>query len=88
MEADIIVRTADRIEGPWSDFHRVFHPSEGDAEGGIVYGAKAHPEQRGAGDDLVLTYNNNSLRVTTLMEQPHLYFPTFVRVPRRIMPSS
>jgi hypothetical protein len=81
-KADIGMRTADRIEGPWSEFTPVYHPPEGDVEDGIVYGAKAHPEQRGAADDLVLTYNNNSLRVSTLMAQPELYFPTFVRVPR------
>lgn len=86
MKADIGLRTADRIEGPWSGFVPVFHPPEGDVEDGIVYGAKAHPEQLGAGDDLVLTYNNNSLRVNTLMKQPELYFPTFVRVPRPSFP--
>ncbi|MEQ4210125.1 DUF4185 domain-containing protein [Actinopolymorpha sp. B9G3] len=80
--ADIVLRHGQRPEGPWSEFATVFHPAEGDGDGGFVYGAKAHPELRGAGDDLVLTYNNNSERPTGLMDQPALYFPTFVRIPR------
>lgn len=83
--ADIVVRTGDRPEGPWSEFTPVFHPPEGDVEGGFVYGGKAHPEQAGAGSDLVLTYNNNSLQIDMLMNQPELYYPTFVRVPRSVI---
>lgn len=82
FEADLVLRTADRPEGPWSAFEPVFHPPEGDVDGGFVYAAKAHPEQTGADGDLVLTYNNNALRVETLMERPELYFPRFVRVRR------
>ncbi|TDE09902.1 DUF4185 domain-containing protein [Jiangella asiatica] len=82
FRADIVVREGERPEGPWTPFAPVYHPPEGDVEGGFVYGAKAHPEQRGAGGDLVLTYNNNALRSEMLMGRPELYYPTFVRVPR------
>jgi hypothetical protein len=80
--ADIVLRHGERPEGPWTPFVSVYHPPEGDARGGFVYGAKAHPEQRGAGGDLVLTYNNNALYADMLANQPQLYYPTFVRVPR------
>jgi hypothetical protein len=81
-DADIVLRHGQRPEGPWSEFVPVFHPVESAGDGGFVYGAKAHPEIAGADDDLVLTYNNNSERPTGLMDQPELYYPTFVRVPR------
>ncbi|HEY8454880.1 MAG TPA: hypothetical protein VIL34_04760 [Actinopolymorphaceae bacterium] len=83
--ADILVRTGSRPEGPWSRFVPVFHPPEGDKPHGFTYAAKAHPELRPPGDELLLTYNNNSESPTGLMDDPELYYPRFVRVPSDVL---
>lgn len=83
VHADIGIRMGDRPEGPWTEFAAIYHPPEGDADGGFVYGAKAHPELHGADGDLILTYNNNSMHGGRgLIAEPELYYPRFVRVRR------
>ena len=73
----IVLRRAKRLEGPWSKPRVIFVPPESKEPRAFVYGAKAHPELRGA--DLIVTYiaNGSDQRLATDMS---IYFPRFVRV--------
>ncbi|MCB9881091.1 MAG: DUF4185 domain-containing protein [Planctomycetes bacterium] len=72
------VREAPRPEGPWSACTTIYRPPESDREGTLVYAAKAHPELEG--DGLVLTYVANHTNFATVVNDPSLYFPRFLRV--------
>ncbi len=76
--ADLHVRTADRLEGPFGAPQKVFHPSESDRANILVYAGKAHPEIVGA--QIVATYASNSFDFTTLVNDMSLYYPRFVRI--------
>jgi Domain of unknown function (DUF4185) len=73
----IVLRHARQLEGPWSPPLTVYRPPESNAPHAFVYGAKSHPELRGA--DLILTYvaNGPNQRLATDMS---IYFPRFVRL--------
>ena len=51
--SDIVMRKAPKLEGPWSDAIKIYHPPEGDRPHVLTYAGKAHPELRGA--DLIIT---------------------------------
>jgi Domain of unknown function (DUF4185) len=72
------MRTAPAVTGPWSQPVTVYTPPESSRSGVLVYAAKAHPELRGA--DLVLTYASNHTDLGTVVRDPTLYFPRFVRL--------
>ncbi len=75
----VVLRTAARPEGPWSEPTEVFKPSapEGaDPSKLLTYAAKAHPEQRGA--DLVLTYMQNDVAHPTPIDA--VYYPEVLRL--------
>lgn len=74
---DIVMRQADKLEGPWSQPIKIYRPPESDARKPFVYAGKSHAEQRGA--DLVLTYATNSFEDAFGMDLS-LYFPRFVRI--------
>jgi uncharacterized protein DUF4185 len=76
--SDIAIRWASRVEGPWSDPLKVYHPPESDRSDAFVYAGKAHPELTGA--DLVLTYVANSNDFQILARDASIYYPRFVRL--------
>jgi hypothetical protein len=76
--ATIGIRFADNPLGPWSAATQIFRPPESGLPHTLVYSAKAHPELTGA--DLVLTYNTNSTDLGSLVADPSIYYPRFVRV--------
>ena len=55
----------------------LYRPPESNAPKAFVYGAKAHPELRGAGLIITYTANGSDERLATDMS---IYFPRFVRV--------
>jgi hypothetical protein len=76
----IVVSFARAIEGPWSTPQFVYRPPESSRPDAFVYGAKGHPELRGA--DLVVTYATNTMArdaQLVLERNPSLYYPRFVR---------
>jgi len=77
---EIVLRSAPRLEGPWSAAVKVYRPPESDAPDAFVYAGKAHVELTGA--DMVLTYaaNGDEKKIATEMS---LYFPRFVKVDLR-----
>jgi hypothetical protein len=78
-DTTIAVRTADRLEGPWSGPTDVYRPGDTDIENVFVYAAKAHLELE-AGGALAVTYATNSFDFWSLFTQTELYYPHFVRV--------
>jgi hypothetical protein len=57
LSNDVVARTADKIEGPWSDEVKLFVADHGDDS--TVYDAYLHPE---LGDErtLILSYTRNT----------------------------
>jgi hypothetical protein len=78
--ADIAVRDAAELTGPWSDPHVFHRPAEHARANIMLYAARAHPELRGA--DLVLTYATNSFRFEDQLADSLLYYPRFLRLRR------
>jgi hypothetical protein len=76
--SDIGIRWADRLEGPWSEAAKVYHPPESSRPDAFVYAGKGHPELAGA--DLVITYVANSSRDQILARDIGIYYPRFVRL--------
>jgi hypothetical protein len=76
--SDIVMRTAQKLEGPWSDAKKIYHPPEGDHPHVLTYAGKAHPELKGA--DLIITYGINGSDEADVNGQMSLYFPRFARM--------
>jgi hypothetical protein len=78
----IVWHTADRPEGPWSPQQVVFRPPESERPKTLVYGAKAHPALA-AGEALAITYATNGPGdLATLIDNPALFYPRFVKLAR------
>ncbi len=78
--ADVAVRAADDIAGPWSDARIIYRPPEFHRRDIMIYAGKAHPQLRGA--DVVLTYATNSFDFADQFADSLLYYPRFVRLQR------
>lgn len=78
--ADIVMRAAPALTGPWSEPRPVYRPPEYHRPGVMIYAGKAHP--RLAGADLVLTYATNTFDARDAVRDPNIYFPRFVRLQR------
>ncbi|MGE3972863.1 MAG: DUF4185 domain-containing protein [Porticoccaceae bacterium] len=76
--ADIVLRAAPHLTGPWSAPRMIYRPSEYYRPQRMIYAAKAHPELSGA--DLVLTYNSNSFDFSEQVSDHSIYYPRFVRL--------
>ncbi len=75
--ADVTMRAAPTLTGPWSAPRQLYRPPEYGRSGVFMYAAKAHPELTGA--DLALTYNTNS---GDQFADSLIYYPRFVRLAR------
>jgi hypothetical protein len=76
----IAVRTATRLDGPWSDPVDVFTPPESAAPNAFVYAGKGHPTlaTHEPGANLVITYADNSFTFADLFDPARaqtLYWP-------------
>ena len=78
--ADVVMRTAPRLTGPWSGTQLVRRPSEYSRPNVMIYSAKAHPEL--AGGDLVLTYATNTFQFAEHFTDSMIYYPRFLRLTR------
>jgi hypothetical protein len=84
--ADVTIRSASDLTGPWSAQRMIYRPSEFYQPDIMIYQAIAHPELSGA--DLVLTYSTNSFRLfEDHMRGSLIYYPRFVRLARCRQPS-
>ena len=75
-------RMAPAPEGPWSDIRDVYLPPESAADGAFVYAGKAHRELAAPRGALVATYVPSTFEPPTVEDEPHTYFPRFVRLER------
>ena len=75
--ADVVLRRADRPEGPWSAPEKIYRPTESDRPGILVYAGKAHAHLRGG---LSATYATNVMDPKILEQDLGLYFPRFMRL--------
>jgi hypothetical protein len=76
--SDIGIRWADRLEGPWSEPVKVYHPPESGRPDAFVYAGKVHAGLQGG--DLVVTYVANSMDDKVLAKDTSIYYPRFVRL--------
>lgn len=74
----IMMRSAKRPEGPWSDRVEVLALKPGD--GLFCYSAKAHPEYSRKHGQLSLTYNVNATDSNRLFADSSLYFPKAIKI--------
>jgi hypothetical protein len=75
--ADIVMRRAEVLQGPWGKPQMLYRPPESDGPTPFVYAGKSHPELTGA--DLIVTYvANGSDRI--LANDMSIYYPRFVRL--------
>jgi hypothetical protein len=56
--SDIFLRTATKLEGPWTADIKVFHATP--IENGLVYAGVAHPYLDPSGQTLVVSFTNNN----------------------------
>jgi hypothetical protein len=75
--ADVVMRHAEILEGPWSKPQKLYRPPESDGPNPFVYAGKSHPELIGA--DLIVTYVANGSD-QTLANDTSIYYPRFVRL--------
>lgn len=78
--ADLVMRAAPTLTGPWSDACMVYHPPEYNRPNVMIYAAKAHPTLAGA--DVVLTYATNTFMFAEQLADSLIYYPRFVRLTR------
>ncbi len=76
--ADVMLRAAPSLTGPWTAPRLVYRPPEYYTPDIMIYAAKAHPELTGAG--LVLTYATNSFDFGGHLTDSLLYYPRFIRL--------
>ncbi|MFH1183700.1 MAG: DUF4185 domain-containing protein [Chloroflexota bacterium] len=78
--ADVVMRAAPALTGPWSAPQMLYRPSEYYRPNMMLYAAKAHPELTGG--DLILTYATNTLEFDEALADSLVYYPRFVRLSR------
>jgi hypothetical protein len=78
-DAQIALRTAPVLTGPWSPLQIFYRPPEADLPGVFNYAAKAHPELTGTGADLILTYATNAADFSKLVGDTQLYYPRVLK---------
>lgn len=78
--ADLVMRAAPALTGPWSGPRPVYRPPEFHRPNVMIYAGKAHPQLAGA--DLVLTYATNTFEGREGIRDTNIYFPRFVRLTR------
>jgi len=76
----VILRTADKPEGPWSDAVLLYECPEIKYPAKVFcYAGKAHPQLSSSRDELIITYASNSFDVGEVIRDARLYFPHFIR---------
>jgi hypothetical protein len=78
--ADVMMRAAPALTGPWTEPHMLYRPPEYRRPNVMIYAAKAHPQLAGA--DLVLTYATNTFEFAEHFTDSRVYYPRFVRLTR------
>lgn len=78
--ADVAMRAAPELTGPWTAPRMVYRPPEYNRPNVMIYSAKAHPQLTGG--DVVVTYATNTFQFAELLTDSLIYYPRFVRLSR------
>jgi hypothetical protein len=78
--ADVVMRAAPALTGPWSAPQMLYRPPEYNRPNVMIYAGKAHPQLTGG--DLVLTYATNTFQFKEHLTDNQIYYPRFVRLTR------
>jgi hypothetical protein len=78
--ADIGLRAAPALVGPWSEALLVYRPSEYYRPNVRITAARAHPAITGG--DIVLTYTPSSTEYLEVLMDPAIHYPRFMRLTR------
>jgi hypothetical protein len=81
LSPKIVARTAAHPWGPWSDKIEIYSCPEADRKRGIFCYAAKHQPVLSDGRDLVVSYAANADDLATVVNDPSLYVPRFIRVP-------
>jgi hypothetical protein len=85
LSPNIVARTADHPWGPWSDKIELYTcPEAGSKRDVFCYAAKHQPAFSDA-DTLAISYAANADDMATVLEDPSLYVPRFIRVPLKFI---
>jgi hypothetical protein len=84
--ADLAIRAAPTLVGPWTEARMIYRPSEYYRLHGMIHGARAHPDLTGG--DLVLSYAMSSSRYIESLTDPSIHYPRFLRLTRCDMENS
>jgi hypothetical protein len=82
-QAELVLRRATALTGPWSPPETVFDPPENNIPDIMIYAAKAHPHLTSGGT--VLTYATNGSERSVLADST-IYYPRFVRMFMKLSP--
>jgi hypothetical protein len=76
----IVGRFSEKPEGPWSDPVLLYScPEMKQSKKVFTYAAKAHP-QLASGNELIISYVVNAFDFASVINDPDLYWPRFVKV--------
>ena len=81
LSPKIVARTAEHPWGPWSDKTDVYTCPEAAASPGVFCYAAKHQPVFSTDDTLVISYAANGNDMRTVLNDPSLYVPRFIRVP-------
>jgi hypothetical protein len=77
----ITLITSPSLTGPWKKqlTYDIPHPYN-NSTNFIAYGAKSHPEYSKTSDELIISYNTNTLNFQDLTKYPNSYIPRFIKI--------
>ena len=81
LSPKIVARTAETPWGPWSDKIVIYSCPEDNPKRGVFCYAAKHQPAFSTGDTLVISYAANGNDMKTVLDDPSLYVPRFIRVP-------
>jgi hypothetical protein len=81
LSPQIVARTAETPWGPWSEKTDVYTCPEASSRRGVFCYAAKHQPLLGDDDTLVISYAANANDMNTVLDDPSLYVPRFIRVP-------
>ena len=82
---EIFTYTSKNPYGPWENKQMIYRTTEYDKDSDIItYNAMAHPQYT-KNDELLVSYNVNSLKTSRIHENVDYYRPVFLRVPMKLI---
>lgn len=81
LSPKIVTRTAENPWGPWSEKREVYTCPEASRERGVFCYAAKHQPVYSDDKTVVISYAANGHEMSTVLNDPSLYVPRFIRVP-------